>query len=500
MTRSALSSPVALIWHGLPGIAWGAGLLLTACAWLSVSAQSAAGDASDLAGEGQANLTWAKFPSEFADYNCIQGVPFEELPVRPAFCRSDKPLKVDAMHTPFATTMILDESGGTGSGYDRLYVDYNRNGTYTDDPVYKAEPFQGKASPDRQPVRAYFSDVLMPRIGNPNARPRVQIFLGFGNVSWIPQTWAVGTLTLGGRTMPAALVDANWNGNVTVPGGYQAGQSVDTPPKGSYLFLGIDGEKQLRPPTSLFVPGEGGSARGFLTKNLVLESGTYEMKAQQGPSGANLSLVRARVPAGTVRMTTPPDTSHILLMGQSTCVMLSGRPTEIAVPADTYLFMNRGYSDNVFSVKEGQAVQVSPLGRQGGPVSLMAEATPAVESPPSPVAPGESLDKWTQYVRDFIAGYKLDMAQESQAWSILKNLQARAQEYRISHKTDYIAARTSADQVQARKDLAQLEAPIEQMFEDLKRRLALIPTETQRAARNAGPSAAKAPATQAQAR
>ncbi len=260
-------------------------MALPLIAVVQTRAQHGAPEEAAVSADSRARLTWQKFPVEFADYYCQQGIPIKPLDHKPDFCKSDNALLLDGRHSPFRTTMIIDSSGGTGGSYDTLYVDYNRNGDYTDDPVYTAQPFKGKRGPDWQPVRAYFSDVAMPRPSIPDAKPHVQVFLCVSNGILIPQNWAVGTLKAGGKTMPAAIVDTNWNDDVADLGGYRAGQNPAVPPKGDYLFLGIDGEKQLRPGVesrdSLFVPGEGGSARGFLTKYLVLDSGTYELKASQ---------------------------------------------------------------------------------------------------------------------------------------------------------------------------------------------------------------------------
>ena len=52
-------------------------------------------------------------------------------------------------------------------------------------------------------------------------------------------------------------------------------------------------------------------------------------------------------------------------------------------------------------------------------------------------AAAEPADSWTRYVQEFIGTYKLDRAQQETAWLMLKQVKARAQEYRLSHKMDY---------------------------------------------------------------
>lgn len=427
----------------------------------------------------QAKLTWQRFPTEFADYNCTQGVPIQFLKSRPDFCKSENAILVDAKHTAFTTTMMIDASGGTGTSYDTLYVDFNRDGVYTNDPVYKAEPFKGELGPDRNPVRAYWPDVAMPpRPNTPKAKPHVQVFLGIENAVLIPQRWAVGTLSIGGRDMPAALVDTNWDGTVSGIGGRKAGTDPAVPPKADYLILGINGEKELKPATHLFVPGEGGSARAFLTKYLVLDGGTYELRAEQLAGGANLQLAPAHLPTGTITMTDTPQTSHVLLVGQNTCVLRSDHPTELAVPADTYLFMNRGYSTNEFAIKQGERTTVEPQ-EQPRFIARPPAGQPA-NGQPAGAGAAEAADTWMVYVLKFVAAHNLDIAQQSQAWSILREMEVRAKEYRTSHKTEYLTITKIADRKEQDGQLQALNGPIDQMFEELKTRLTGILTEDQK--------------------
>jgi hypothetical protein len=476
-----------------------AGVVLLVCAGITGAAEPApaSGPAVQASpADGAAKLAWAKFPSEFADYYCTQGVPAKVLKRKPDFCLSNEPLVLDAKHTPFATTMVLDESNGTGTGYDTLYVDLQCDGKYIDNPVYRAEPFPSELGPDRMPVLAYFADVVLPRKSQ-STTVRVQLFLektrgGDLNCALIPQRWAVGTLTLGGRTMPAALVDTNWDGEVTGLGGHQPGQPIDTGPRGSdCLILGTDGEQELQPSRGsrgLFIPGEGGSSRGFLAKHLVLDSGTYQLRVTQSANGARLALAPAQVPLATVRLTDKPRTSHMLMMGQSTCVMWSGQTAEIAVPADTYLVMNRVHSQAAFTIKAGERKEVDPLTSRERVTALrqaILATRPAAAAGPDAAGQARSspdADAWTRYVQQFVVTYKLQGAQREQAESILKDLKGRRDEYRTAHKIDYEAIGKIADLAKRSADQAALEKPVDVMFEELKTRLMTLPTETQRKA------------------
>ncbi|MBN2316767.1 MAG: hypothetical protein JXM79_22760 [Sedimentisphaerales bacterium] len=70
-------------------------------------------------------------------------VKLEQLQDRP--CRSEKPLYfrvVFGEEGDHLTLGVLDESGGTGAGYDIAYVDENRNIDLTDDPSKKFAKYE----------------------------------------------------------------------------------------------------------------------------------------------------------------------------------------------------------------------------------------------------------------------------------------------------------------------------------------------------------------------
>jgi hypothetical protein len=111
---------------------------------------------------------------------------------------------------------------------------------------------------------------------------------------------------------------------------------------------------------------------------------------------------------------------------------------------------------------------------------------------PSPAGQGE-LDRWDLYVRGFINRYDLDAAQTSQAMGILVDSKRRATEYWFSRKADIDAANerikdvladaSRGDQVPgARKQLDDLNKPVETLYVEMQERLNKIPTDTQRKA------------------
>ncbi len=126
-----------------------------------------------------------------------------------------------------------------------------------------------------------------------------------------------------------------------------------------------------------------------------------------------------------------------------------------------------------------------------GPASQPApQPKPAVHQPviTGPIV----LDEWGKYVNDFIDRYKLDRSQQQQSHQILTQLRRRADEYRMTYKVDYDAAEKIEDKAKRIATIEALDKPIARMFDELKTRLADIPSAEQR--KLAGDT--KAPASQ----
>jgi peroxiredoxin len=293
------------------------------------------------------NLVWRDFPVGFADYFCIQGTGYAVVPnPKPAFCKSGKPL---LFHTPKGTitsAMLLDESQ-PGGLYDTLYVDFNDNGDFQDDPVYRAQPYHGVA-PDGGAVHAYFTNVHIMRVQARNIAAHVQIFLK--DATWdtkgeppyticiIPQRWAVGTVQLKDRTAPAAVFDRNWNDSAIDQVGLNLSEYKDRYPRGDYLYLDPDGGQELRP-GSLGNGPDNGSPHTILNEYLQIGVDTYKVKAAQSGDGVQLDLTPVHVPMGKIRVRTMYPGGRII--GLKTSLLLQGEPSPISailVPADTYAF------------------------------------------------------------------------------------------------------------------------------------------------------------------
>ncbi len=102
----------------------------------------------------------------------------------------------------------------------------------------------------------------------------------------------------------------------------------------------------------------------------------------------------------------------------------------------------------------------------------------------------DPLDYWDGYVNDFCRKYRLDSGQVRQAKAILKDLRTQANQHRESHKEEYEQIRAELRRLRGSPDageataranarLAELDAAINVLFEELKGRLNNIPTSAQ---------------------
>jgi hypothetical protein len=116
-----------------------------------------------------------------------------------------------------------------------------------------------------------------------------------------------------------------------------------------------------------------------------------------------------------------------------------------------------------------------------------------------------AADAWTIYVQRFVTAHELDDAQQTSAYNILHELKKRVGEYWTAHKMDLddlglLASLATTPEEQAAIDSQRkiIDQPIDEMFQELKDRLArLLPAEQQAAAgRAAGsqPAASQPPA------
>ena len=143
-------------------------------------------------------------------------------------------------------------------------------------------------------------------------------------------------------------------------------------------------------------------------------------------------------------------------------------------------------NQNFERYKAGQPVE-NPMFPQTPPKNV---APPRPPKPPRVYTPRQAEDRWDQYVQDFIKKYELDPGQRESAESILREYKKRAADYRSSRTKEFTEitkrlseAFQSSDlqkRAMAQRDEAALNKPIDEMFEEMKRRLDPIPSPAQK--------------------
>ena len=105
-------------------------------------------------------------------------------------------------------------------------------------------------------------------------------------------------------------------------------------------------------------------------------------------------------------------------------------------------------------------------------------------------------DPWDRYVDDFTQRYQFDAAQQATAQSILRELKQERDMYREVRRDDFDALRNIDDWRARREAYGKLNEPIDQIYDQLKNRLARIPTSAQiRAEEQSRPTSQPADAT-----
>jgi hypothetical protein len=168
----------------------------------------------------------------------------------------------------------------------------------------------------------------------------------------------------------------------------------------------------------------------------------------------------------------------------------SKRQAPGALPSDLDAlkpYLDTSAPDSVASLPPPEPKPATPGDQRGGRI---VRPTPAEPERPA-VVEVIPLDAWGKYVEDFITRYKLDAKQAEQSRQILGELRRRADEYRQARKPDYQAVEVIKDLPLRNEEITRLDKPIQEMFDELKARVANIPTDEQRKL-----AAADAPATQ----
>lgn len=129
--------------------------------------------------------------------------------------------------------------------------------------------------------------------------------------------------------------------------------------------------------------------------------------------------------------------------------------------------------------KSGATPAVATSQKPAGPASLHI-AREAAKPVVAPIAAAPAIDTWEKYFLDVSAHYQFTDQQHSAGKVILEHLRSRAGQYRLSREKDFAKAANLTDKAERDRRTAELNAPIDRMFNELKIRLENLPTLQQK--------------------
>ena len=254
--------------------------------------------------------------------------PRKKLAAEPAYY-SRRPLYavVDFGTEGDRYTIALDESRGTRSGYDVLYIDANANGDLTDDPKVVAEPDEDSPRRRQFPVvelTVRYGDASYPY----HVKPVVYTY-NQADVRVAPAGYCKGKVTLGGDTYDAVLLDDEVNGLFNdvyaEPKGQGSRDYVYA--KGDTLVLDLDGDGKFE--SGYYDTPE----RFHLGKYFVHGKKCYELSVE--PHGRALALDASDVECGYV--TAPLASGSAELLSEHGALKIGGKKT--LAPVGAYQFV-----------------------------------------------------------------------------------------------------------------------------------------------------------------
>ena len=231
-----------------------------------------------------------------------------------------------------ASTIVLDESGGTGTGYDRLYADANGNGSLSDD-----EPVRGTVRrQSRYDSGLFGAATILVDYGERKAPWRFAAYYvtdksagGRGTqLSVRAVGYYEGEVSANGKTLKVAVVDADTSGcfNDAV----DLAKAVVAPDGRFFVWsdrvlvdLNGDGRFDHRGAESL-----------ACAKYLPLDGAYYKLSVAAG--GQSLALTPAEVPMGSLAREGGGEFSLGLLSPECGVLAVKSQGGRVALPAGTY--------------------------------------------------------------------------------------------------------------------------------------------------------------------
>lgn len=226
---------------------------------------------------------------------------------------------------PTSYVFAIDESKGTQSGLDTLYVDANNNGNLADDAKIAPKPRQGGSAAQFPPVefkvasdgRTYPYHLEIDCCGS--SRDHVHVY---------PSAYCEGELSFGEKTHKIALFDDNCNGTFNdpyaVPENYRKSGSVYA--RGDTLVIDLDGDGKLRK--------EYNDTPEIFHLGKYMSFGDRCYRVDIAPSGTSMIFNEADVPCGYIAVDAKQHS--VELLSDDGALKLSGSDAREKAPAGEY--------------------------------------------------------------------------------------------------------------------------------------------------------------------
>lgn len=242
--------------------------------------------------------------------------------------RSAKPLYGAATLGRGGDTTIsfaLDESKGTGTGYDLLVIDRNNNNDLSDDPPVRAVYRRGARLFEPLPLlirvdgktRLYHAAIEGRVYGAPPGEPPPPPEYRLKSLGYY-----IGEARFDAKTYPVALVDYNANGLYGDPF-----RELYNPEKAGDMLL-VDRNRNGRFEESGPIPRE----MLHCGKCIVVDGRFYELTTRA--DGSTLGVTPARVPLATVRSNYPRFS--LMLASDDSLLTIEGKSSRARVPPGKY--------------------------------------------------------------------------------------------------------------------------------------------------------------------
>ena len=219
-------------------------------------------------------------------------------------------------------TIVIDESKGTRSGYDTLYIDANNNEDLTDDPK-----ISGKALDDGNRTEFPSIEVTVSGGGQNYPYRLTPTIYSYQQtmVQWSPSGYCEGELRFGDKTYKIALFDFTCNGLFN--DAYQ--QFRGTGPIyafGDTMVMDLDGDGTFQKPY------EETREVYYVGKYVSFGNTCYEMQIE--PNGRKITVRQTDVPCGYI--VTAKNGGSAELIGTDGAIRLNGPGSRAKVPAGEY--------------------------------------------------------------------------------------------------------------------------------------------------------------------